>query len=154
MSRRTLIIGALVWVIVLTLGVLNGGLDSDDRGNSTPLISSARTMPVSAPYGGCAEAWQAPRSEGARYCRSHGWLVGARYVVSPRKVLRMYDLPSCRYEDGSGQPKVSGNRNCGWNVTEGDGNGRGEVYLVLGMGTNRHYVDLRICDPKCHPWRR
>lgn len=151
MSRLTLAL-ALAWIIAVSILAANGGLDSDDR--SAAPVSGNLTL-VSAPYGGCAEAWQAPRSEGARYCRSKGWLVGARYVVSPRKVLRMYALPSCRYEDGSGQPKRHGNRNCGWNVTEGDGNGRGEVYLVLGMGPNRHYVDLRTCRAgKCSPWLR
>jgi hypothetical protein len=144
----------IAWLIAVAVLAANGGLDTaggyEDRG----AVSSPVLMPVSAPYGGCAEAWQAPRSEGARWCRSHGWLVGARYVVSPRKVLRFYHLPPCRYEDGSGQPLRGGNRNCGWNVTEGDGNGRGLVYLVLGMGANRHYVDLRICTPDCHPWRR
>ena len=32
--------------------------------------------PVSSqPYGGCDEAWQAPRSDGAQWCRDHGYAV-------------------------------------------------------------------------------
>lgn len=26
------------------------------------------------PYGGCDEAWQAPKSPGARWCRAHGYI--------------------------------------------------------------------------------
>lgn len=29
--------------------------------------------PAVEPYGGCDEAWQAPHSEGAAYCRSLGY---------------------------------------------------------------------------------
>lgn len=108
------------------------------------------------PYGGCKEAWQAPRSQGAADCREQGWMVRKGYVVSPRHVLRYYNLPSCRHEDGSGQRET-----CGWNVVEGDGNGHGLVYLAITMDrrtegrTMDRYVVLRQCsDGVCWDWRR
>lgn len=104
------------------------------------------------PYGGCDEAWQAPRSAGAAECRTQGWMIRKGYVVSPRNVLRYYNLPFCRHEDGSGQRQA-----CGWNVTEGDGNGHGRVYLsVPSRGHQDDWtIYLRICvDGVCKPWVR
>ena len=99
---------------------------------------SLAVLPTTAqPYGGCAEAWQAPRSEGAQWCRDHGWTVGARYVISPRRILRHYRLPSCEVEDASSGPVP-----CGWNVVAVDGNGRGRAYVVT--GSNRHPAFLYV----------
>ena len=106
-------------------------------------LSTLSTPPAAAqPYGGCDEAWQAPKSEGAEWCRDHGWTVRARYVIGPAGYLRYSSLPSCRFEDGSGQPVRGGNRNCSWNVHRGDGNGRGDQYLVVGPASNRRFIDL------------
>lgn len=78
------------------------------------------------PYGGCAEAWQAPRSPGAQQCRELGYAISARFLVSPRGVVLHSSLRHCAYEDGSGGP-----RPCTWNVgTRRDGNGRGLAYKV------------------------
>src|SRR5262245_63358868 len=63
------------------------------------------------PYGGCAEAWQAPHSKGADECRAHGWTVRARLVVGPHRWVRYNNLPHCREEDGSGQKSA-----CTWNI--------------------------------------
>ena len=43
------------------------------------------------PYGGCKEAWQAPRSEGARECRAHGWTVYRWIVLNPDGIVRYYN---------------------------------------------------------------
>lgn len=78
------------------------------------------------PYGGCKEAWQAPRSPGAKLCRQLGYTVSARFVVGPRGVVLRSSLPHCRYEDGSGGP-----RPCTWNIGRRiDGNGIGLAYKV------------------------
>lgn len=114
--------------------------------------AQAATTSAVQPYGGCDEAWQAPRSEGAAECRTRGWLIRSGYVVSPRSVLRYYNLPFCRNEDGSGQRQA-----CGWNVTEGDGDGHGRVYLSVPSRGHRDdwTIYLRICiDGTCKPWVR
>jgi len=40
------------------------------------------------PYGGCDEAWQAPYSEGADWCRDHGWTIA--HPVDARDLCRAY----------------------------------------------------------------
>lgn len=112
-----------------------------------------------AVYGGCKEAYVAPQSVGADECRDKGWIIGAQgtYVVSPRNVLRYYNLPSCRYEDGSGQRQA-----CGWNVTGGNGNGAGRVYLSVPNGRNQdgsarddRVIYLKQCiNGQCRWWVR
>ena len=47
------------------------------------------------PYGGCAEAWQAPQSAGAEECRAHGWIVRPRFVVGPHGWVQAMRLPDC-----------------------------------------------------------
>ncbi|MGA8257996.1 MAG: hypothetical protein WB767_15610 [Nocardioides sp.] len=90
------------------------------------------------PYGGCDEAWQAPRSEGAAHCRAHGWIVGRRVVISPSHHLHRYRLPSCAVEDASRGPVP-----CGWNVRDTDGNGRGRSYVVTGSNDDPRFIYLR-----------
>jgi hypothetical protein len=78
-----------------------------------------------APYGGCDEAWQAPQSDGADWCRDHGWTVTGRLVIGPRAVVRYSSLPHCRVEDASRGPVP-----CTWNVGPGvDGNGVGLAFV-------------------------
>jgi len=85
------------------------------------------------PYGGCDEAWQAPHSAGARWCRARGWVVMRRLVVSPRAVVRYSSLPHCPWEDGGE------NQPCSWNFGPGDGNSRGLSYWI-GRQDRTHYV--------------
>lgn len=87
------------------------------------------------PYGGCKEAWQAPRSAGARQCRAHGWTVTRHIVVGPHRWVRYVDLPLCRFEDGSGQRSA-----CTWNLSiQRQGNGVGLRYWV-DRHDRPHYV--------------
>lgn len=94
--------------------------------------------PASAnqPYGGCKEAWQAPHSSGAKACRSHGWTVTRKIVVTPRKQVVFDRLPECRYEDGSSQRSA-----CTWNLhpDQPQGNGVGLGYW-LDRKDRTHYV--------------
>jgi hypothetical protein len=87
-----------------------------------------------APYGGCKEAWQSPRSVGADWCRARGWEITGRYVISPRAIVAAERLPHCRYEDGSGQRSA-----CTWNLgPRTDGNGLGLAYVVRRDDTARY----------------
>lgn len=97
----------------------------------------AYSAPMTAPYGGCSEAWQAPQSSGADWCRSRGWVVRPRIVVSPRGVVRFHRLPSCAVEDASSGPVP-----CSWNIRATDGNGAGMAYFVTGSNDRPrfHYV--------------
>lgn len=120
--------------------------------DTAPADAATVTQSASQPYGGCKEAYQAPQSDGARACRRQGWLIGPGYVVSPRSVLRYYNLPTCKHEDGSGQ-----RRTCGWNVTEDNGNGVGQAYLAFTNGPRRDdtFVNLNVCrNGGCVPWVR
>ena len=63
--------------IILVLAALAGQIDAlaKYQAQLDELLPSA----VSAePYGGCDEAWQAPDSDGANWCRSHGFDVPSR----------------------------------------------------------------------------
>jgi hypothetical protein len=99
------------------------------------IFTLANSKPANAvpPYGGCDEAWQAPRSEGAAWCRSHGWTVWSRLVVGPRHVVRYSHLPTCRFEDASSGPLP-----CSWNF---DSNRNGLSYYVTRDGSP-HYVTV------------
>lgn len=75
-----------------------------------------------APYGGCKEANVNVHSDGARWCRQHGWIVMKRLLVSPNGKAST-GLPRCKSEDASG---VS----CYWNsLARGNGNGHGFIAL-------------------------
>lgn len=91
------------------------------------VVKADASTPWVQPYGGCAEAWQAPASAGADQCRDHGWTVRARLVLDSRHRVRASRLPHCRQEDGSGQRSA-----CSWNFHDGtvDGNGYGMAYWV------------------------
>lgn len=116
------------------------------------VIGTAPKSSAAQPYGGCDEAGRYPHSMGAEDCREMGWIIRPGLSISPRHVLRYYDLPSCRYEDGSGQRRA-----CGWNVTAGNGNGRGLVYIALSVKgwDDDGYIYLNRCrDGVCKAWRR
>lgn len=109
-------VGAAAFLVSSAIVVLAG----------SPQPAHAATDGAIEPYGGCAEAWQAPRSAGADLCRELGYTVSARFVLSPRGVVLHSSLPHCAYEDGSG-----GRRPCTWNVGRRvDGNGIGLAYKV------------------------
>lgn len=108
--------GAAAFLGGATVAVLTG----------SPGAAHAVSGAAPEPYGGCAEAWQAPRSAGADLCRERGYAVSARFVLSPRGVVLHSSLPHCTHEDGSGGP-----RPCTWNVGRRvDGNGIGLAYKV------------------------
>jgi hypothetical protein len=87
-----------------------------------------------APYGGCDEAWQAPQSDGADWCRDHGWTVTTRLVIGPRGVVRFTSLPHCRVEDASNGPVP-----CTWNVgPRVDGNGVGLSFVAFDREAYRY----------------
>jgi hypothetical protein len=113
------------------LGALIGIWISPGRG-----VALDANDPNQQPYGGCAEAWQAPQSEGAEWCRSRGWVVRRAIVVSPRNWVRYYALPTCRYEDGSGGPLP-----CQWNFAKPPS--AGMDYWITGTHQNPafHYVN-------------
>jgi hypothetical protein len=124
---RTL--GASLATAGLTLTVLATGLPASSQTVDT---DPGRPTETVRPYGGCGEAWQSPRSTGAEWCRSRGWIVRARIVIGPKRFVHMTALPHCRYEDGSGQRS-----SCTWNVgTPVDGNGIGRAYVVWANGTD------------------
>jgi hypothetical protein len=106
---------------------------------ATTLVASL-VQPADAawtqPYGGCKEAWQAPRSQGAADCRAHGWVVRPRLVVSPRTWVRHSTLPHCPSDDVA--PRHAP---CSWNFGPGDGNGWGDQFYVLPSRTGhlRYY---------------
>lgn len=103
---------------------------------------------ASQPYGGCKEAWQAPQSDGADWCRDHGWTVRGNLVVGPRGVVRYDAMPECRHEDGSGQRAA-----CSWNFWgHYQGNGRGLSYWV-DRADRARYVWATVDQPReIGPW--
>ena len=127
---RNLTLAALGIIILATLALL---------------FSTVTDADADQPYGGCKEAGRYASSVGAQDCRDMGWKVGPGYSVSPRGVLRFYDLPTCRNEDGSGQRGA-----CGWNVT---GEGRGLVYLVVGPKDRTIYLN-QCRAGVCSEWVR
>ena len=137
-TRSTLGVAALLGVVALVctaaVVVLAGS------------PARAATSGATEPYGGCDEAWQAPRSPGAELCRALGYSVSARFVLSPRGVVLHSSLPHCRFEDGSG-----GRRPCTWNVgPRTDGNGVGLAYKVRPDMTVRYVWDV---SPAVNAWR-
>ena len=88
---------------------------------------SAGAASAHQPYGGCDEAWQAPKSAGAKHCRTHGWLVRPRVVVGPKGWVHHNRLPACTSEDMIG---------CWWNGRlMGDGKGRSVVSVPTKDGS-------------------
>jgi hypothetical protein len=86
------------------------------------------------PYGGCIEAIDYPRSEGADACRRAGWTVTRHIVVRPDKVVLTWRrLPPCANDEPYGGP-------CRWNFGPGKmGNGEGRAFW-LNRNNRIHYV--------------
>ena len=84
------------------------------------------------PYGGCAEAMDYSNTEGADWCRDHGYVVTRHIVVSPNKYVLAWDMPACAGENSRKGP-------CRWNFGGNTGNGEGRKYWVNRNGV-RHYV--------------
>lgn len=80
--------------------------------------SEAQANPV--PYGGCKEAGVNPQSDGARWCREHGWIVRARFTVDPYGRATT-GLPALKREDGT----------IGYWDAVHRGNHRGDGYIAL-----------------------
>lgn len=143
-----LLVATMIAGVLATIVVLGTSARAD-------AAQTQGAQPQGAPYGGCEEVLQDYpayiHTEGAQWCRKHGWTLRPNVAISPRHVLRYYNLPSCKYEDGSGQRAT-----CGWNVTTGDGNGRGLVYIAFTINKHRDfYHTLNKCDANgCHYWRR
>jgi len=80
------------------------------------------------PYGGCKEVYQvldgtvSVHSDGARYCRQHGWIVRRNVVVDPFGQA-VVNVPECKNEDES-------KRVCYWDSL-GQGNKRGHGFIAL-----------------------
>lgn len=112
-------------VIVVVFSALNVFVPEAE---AAPRTSSHRT--VVEPYGGCDEAWQAPRSPGAQWCRDHGWVVKRNFVIDPDyRAVRYLNLGPCKFEDSRG---------CYWNArVRGDGHGRS---FVIGWKGRAHFV--------------
>lgn len=79
---------------------------------------------------------------------------GRGYAATPHietnahGVVTYSNLPSCKYEDGSG-----GRRPCSWNVNEGDGNGIGLAYWVSKSGhTNYVWAHSPMIDRPHFRW--
>lgn len=83
------------------------------------------------PYGGCDEAWQAPRSPGARDCRLHGWTIQRGFVLRPNNTVAYLRMDPCREEDSDGP--------CFWNA-ERQGNGTGTSFIIKGPRDGKHRI--------------
>jgi hypothetical protein len=93
---------------------------------------ASSTLNQSQPYGGCKEAWQAPQSDGADWCRDHGWVVRKRIVVGPKNWVRYYTLNECAVEDASNGPVP-----CQWNLARPKS--AGDDYWVTGSNEDPRY---------------
>lgn len=116
-----LLVGLLVAGVVVA-GSASASVTSGNRGHVNVRLT---------PYGGCKEALGYPHSAGARECRHRGWLVGERYVVSPRGRATT-TLPRCAEEDSSAVA-------CYWNART-RGNHKGSGFLAL--AGRSVYVDV------------
>lgn len=135
-----------VWVVAVLGAAALVGSATLVLPAGSPAPAQAATSPGAEPYGGCAEAWQAPRSAGADRCRELGYTVSARFVLSPRAVVLHSSLPHCTDEDGGRGP-----RPCTWNVGRRiDGNGIGLAYKVRRDMTVRH---VWAESPAVNGWR-
>lgn len=83
-----------------------------------------------APYGGCKEAWMAPRSEGADWCRDRGWVVRSRFVITPKKLVVHNRMRPCPREDSG---------NCYWDADR-RGNQEGWGFIIKGQRDGKHRV--------------
>jgi len=104
----------------ITLALLAGALLS--------LLLVATPASAQQPYGGCKEARLYSQSDGAAWCRAHGWIVRPRALVGPVGHIYYMDLRPCHYEDGS-RPGDRQQRHCFWNAGT-MGNRRGHSFIL------------------------
>ena len=101
---------------------------------------------VQQPYGGCKESWPFNvDTPGADDCRALGWIITNRVLLDPNHVLRGTTLPTCKYEDGSGQR----GRKCIWNGGK-QGNHRGATYIMRGHGKHRSALYVWAPGTRAH----
>lgn len=77
------------------------------------------------PYGGCDEAGQSAltvNSDGADWCRDHGWTVTRTIVIDPNGWVRATSLSACPTDEAEGGP-------CLWNARR-QGNHRGQSFWL------------------------
>ena len=75
-----LLIAAALTLVIVVIGVTMDEADASDY----------------QPYGGCKEAIDYPRTEGADICRRHGWTVTRHIIVRPDGyVVAWQNLPRC-----------------------------------------------------------
>lgn len=131
-KQRKTLLGSAAWIVGMALLVTSVMWMASNSAKAEPVTRSG------APYGGCKEVVQDPprmtHTEGAAWCREHGWTIQPRLVVGPHGTVRYHRLPSCTYEDGSGSPLP-----CSWNIRSGDGNGIGLAYWI-GVHHHTHWV--------------
>lgn len=60
------------------------------------LLVNSPAVAAPQPYGGCDEAWQAPKSAGAQECRDLGYTVHRKFVLNPARVPVAWRVDSCR----------------------------------------------------------
>jgi hypothetical protein len=97
----------------------------------TSTIVGTQHADASQPYGGCDEAWQAPQSEGADWCRDHGWTVHKRFVLNRNDVPVALRVNPCQTEDSDGW--------CYWNAEE-QGDGEGNSFIIRGERDGKHRI--------------
>lgn len=83
------------------------------------------------PYGKCKEGWQAPQSEGAWHCRSHGWTIRRHFVLGPKDFVHFVDHQPCPTEDSDGP--------CFWNARV-RGDGGGDSFIIHGERDGIHRI--------------
>lgn len=109
------------------------GLDHDPGTVYTSPNGFTPGVRLRQPYGGCKEAIDYPHSDGADWCRAHGWTVTRRIIIRPdRWVIAYRNLPVCVVEDQVESP-------CRWNFGAGQphGNGEGRAFWVNSAGVRR-----------------
>lgn len=112
--------GALGWATLLNFDAVPAQIET-----STVSLRNA------APYGGCDEAWQAPRSPGADWCRDREWTVRKQFVLRPSNEVAYLRMDPCREEDSDGP--------CFWNA-ERQGNGTGTSFIIKGQRDGKHRI--------------
>lgn len=108
---------AVALSVILTLGFI--------------IFAGVQQADAHQPYGGCDEAWQAPRSAGAAHCRSHGWVVRPRVVIGPKGWVQANRLPAL----SSDEPNFPGY----WDAKR-MGNGEGRSFVVVGTWENHRLI--------------
>jgi len=120
--RASLAGAAVVAILIGTATALTEAAHADDFTPGVRLVQ---------PYGGCKEAIDYPHSDGADWCRAHGWTVTRRIVIRPDRWVLAHRLPVCI--DGETDTP------CRWNFGGGQphGNGEGRAYWVNSAGVLR-----------------